>query len=305
MFPICYSPIYPHLIIGSTCFVSIAPPGGSSVSGGRLAVSFYVGIIVGTVSFLVENSSTREVGSLQQTVFDVSLVTTRNAHANTCGGVCTTTKKKTITEKHRCRCNSSYLIWYQQGHGSCYFSLSLTLFFISENPVRPVLRQNIRILENTHQKMALRVLVTLLSLMHITLAFAPTGSNHRSPLVVRSIISPLYSTRALQAVPVPVPPNPFKKLPWNVEKEKERQARKFRLERNKLHRELGIAEDATYEEIVDATNILIARAGGDIKRKIQIEVAKDKILQIRLNERLAGLATSKEARAQSNYEIDG
>lgn len=113
--------------------------------------------------------------------------------------------------------------------------------------------------------------------------------------------SPLFST-SLQAAA----PNPFKKLPWNVQKEKERQARKIKLERSQLHRELGIAEDATYEEICAATDSLIARAGDDLKRKIKVEVAKDKILQIRLNERLAGLAAaSTEARAQSTFEVDG
>jgi Protein CHAPERONE-LIKE PROTEIN OF POR1-like len=102
--------------------------------------------------------------------------------------------------------------------------------------------------------------------------------------------------------------NPFKKLPWNVQKEKERQARRLKQERNILHRQLGIAEDATYEEIVDATNLLISKAGDDLKAKIRIEVAKDKILQIRLNERLAGLTlseTNREARAQSSYEVEG
>lgn len=119
--------------------------------------------------------------------------------------------------------------------------------------------------------------------------FAPTQHFHR--------------LQASAALPVP---NPFKKLPWNVEKERQREARRLKLERAKLHRELGIAEDAAYEEIVAATDSLIARAGGDLKRKIQIEVAKDKILQIRLNERLAGLASqSKEARAQSTYEVEG
>ncbi len=80
----------------------------------------------------------------------------------------------------------------------------------------------------------------------------------------------------------------------------------MRRERAILHRELGFAEDATYEEIVAATNSLIAAAGNDLKTKIKIEVTKDKILQIRLNERLAGLvAETKEARAQSSYELDG
>ncbi len=77
-------------------------------------------------------------------------------------------------------------------------------------------------------------------------------------------------------------------------------------ERAKLHRELGIAEDATYEEIVAATDMLIAQVGSDLKAKVKIEIAKDRILQIRLNERLAGLAAeSKEARAMSSFEMEG
>lgn len=101
-------------------------------------------------------------------------------------------------------------------------------------------------------------------------------------------------------------PNPFQNLPWNVRKEREREARRLKLERSRLHREIGIAEDATYEEIVEATDMLISRAGDDLKKKIKIEVAKDKILQIRLNERLAGLsALSKDVSAQSSYEREG
>lgn len=100
--------------------------------------------------------------------------------------------------------------------------------------------------------------------------------------------------------------NPLKKLPWNVQKEREREARRLKTERNKLFRELGITEDATYEEIVVATDNLIAAAGKDVKQKIKIEIAKDKILQIRLNERVKGLTKlTKEARAQSAYELRG
>lgn len=77
-------------------------------------------------------------------------------------------------------------------------------------------------------------------------------------------------------------------------------------ERAKLHRELGIAEDTTCEEIVAATDSLIAKAGSDLKQKVKIEIAKDKILQIRLNERLAGSAReNREARAQSIFELEG
>jgi hypothetical protein len=135
------------------------------------------------------------------------------------------------------------------------------------------------------------------------------GQRHSSAAVAPS--TPLYTASSLLAGGGGVPtlsiiPNPFQQLPWNVEKEMKRKARKLRLERSALHRELGIAEDATYEEIVAATDLLIAHADGDLKRKIQIEVAKDKILQIRLNERLAGLTqASTEAKAQSSYEVVG
>lgn len=138
-----------------------------------------------------------------------------------------------------------------------------------------------------------------------THAFAP---NSISSLRTRQQQQPssAFSSALFAKSPSVAIPNPFKKLPWNVQKEREREARRLKLERAKLHRELGIVEDATYEEIVEATERLIQLAGSDLKRKIKIEVAKDKILQIRLNERLAGLAAqSKEARAQSTYEIEG
>ena len=151
------------------------------------------------------------------------------------------------------------------------------------------------------QRVAALLLLVTAMLVETTIGFAPT-----SPLStargMASTTSPLFST-TLKAAPIP---NPFQKLPWNVEREERRKARKLRLERSALHRELGIAEDATYEEIVAATDALIAQADGDIKRKIQIEVAKDKILQIRLNERLAGLTEiTTEAKAQSGFEKSG
>lgn len=114
------------------------------------------------------------------------------------------------------------------------------------------------------------------------------------------------SSSSLSATASVTLPNPFKKLPWNVKKDREREARRMKVERAKLHRQLGIAEDATYEEIVEATDRLILAAGNDIRSKIQVEVAKDQILQIRLNERMAGMqAESKEARAMSTYEVEG
>lgn len=142
------------------------------------------------------------------------------------------------------------------------------------------------------------------------LAFAPPTSAHRLQYSNNRQHSPTAKTTrtvvCLSAASVSQLPNPFKKLPWNVKKEREREVRRRKVERAKLHRQLGIAEDATYEEIVEATDRLILAAGKDLKTKVQIEVAKDKILQHRLNERLAGLqAESKEARAMSSYEMEG
>jgi hypothetical protein len=151
--------------------------------------------------------------------------------------------------------------------------------------------------------MTISTIATASVLLFSTVVYGFAPSHSYSPLSrqIASTTSPLYSTSLQAAVA-----NPFKKLPWNVQKEKERQARKLKLERSRLHREIGIAEDATYEEIVEATDNLIARAAGDIKRKIQVEVTKDKILQIRLNERLSGLAAATTAaRAQSSFEDAG
>lgn len=100
-------------------------------------------------------------------------------------------------------------------------------------------------------------------------------------------------------------PNPFKALPWNVKKEMEREARRYKMESASLHRELGISEDATFEEITEVTQNLIKAANeeGDLKKKIKAEIAKDRIMQIRLNERLAGLTQlTDDAKAMSRRE---
>jgi len=146
-----------------------------------------------------------------------------------------------------------------------------------------------------------RLAIVLSVILPMALGFAPRNT---PLLAVSNLVANSHrsTTTSLEAVAS----NPFRSLPWNVEKEKSKKARVLKLERSRLHRELGIAEDASYEEVVEATDRLIARAGDDLKRKIKIEVAKDKILQIRLNERLAGLAAaSTEARAQSTFEVEG
>lgn len=145
-----------------------------------------------------------------------------------------------------------------------------------------------------------RIVASTLLLATAVSAFAP-----QQPPQQRSLHTPLQATKLAA---MPSIPNPFQQLPWNVEKAQRSKERKLKLERSRLHRELGIAEDATYEEITEATDRMIAMADGDLKRKIQIEVVKDKILQIRLNERLAGLMSdivTKDAKAQSGFETDG
>jgi hypothetical protein len=107
---------------------------------------------------------------------------------------------------------------------------------------------------------------------------------------------------ATKSISTPTIPNPLKSLPWNIKKEQERQKRLIKTESAKLHRELGTAEDATFEEIQEVTNRLIAKAEaeGDVKKKIKVEVAKDSIMQIKLNERLAGLTVlTEDGKAQS------
>lgn len=136
----------------------------------------------------------------------------------------------------------------------------------------------------------------------VVVAFSPAKHASRSALFRNSPIMPFSANTALNAAAIP---NPMKSLPWNVKKEREREARRLKAESAKLHRELGIAEDATFEEIQEATQTLInkAEAAGDPKKKIKVEIAKDKIMQIRLNERLAGVAhVTEDAAAQSAAE---
>jgi len=158
--------------------------------------------------------------------------------------------------------------------------------------------------QKQQQSMVSMIVIVLLVGAQTVSAFAPSSSSNTYNTRT-SLASPLQATKLTT---LPSIPNPFQQLPWNVEKAERRTARKLRLERSKLHRELGIAEDATYEKIVEATEIMIERADGDMKRKILIEVTKDKILQIRLNERLAGLMSdivTKDAKAQSGFEEEG
>ena len=99
--------------------------------------------------------------------------------------------------------------------------------------------------------------------------------------------------------------SPLDNLPWNKRRVEQREARRIRREAAKLYRELGIAEDSTYEEIVQQTDKLKAQAK-DFKEQVRIDLGKDKILEMRLSERIAGLAkVSDEVRSQDTYDSEG
>mmetsp|Transcript_17119 Transcript_17119/g.36968 ORF Transcript_17119/g.36968 Transcript_17119/m.36968 type:complete len:324 (+) Transcript_17119:105-1076(+) len=130
-------------------------------------------------------------------------------------------------------------------------------------------------------------------------AFAPS---HRQ-LKTRSMA--LNSAIAAQL------PDPYKNLPWNTEREEQRKQRRLTIENASLFRELGLPEDATYEDVaaktkhlIELTNELPKNEG--IKKKIKIEIARDKIYQIRLNERIAGVREEQEDAARvSKLEEEG
>jgi hypothetical protein len=57
---------------------------------------------------------------------------------------------------------------------------------------------------------------------------------------------------------------------------------------SECYRLLGLAEDANYDEIEAAFEDLVTKYADDPKRKIKLQVAKDKILEDRLRQRMSG-----------------
>lgn len=119
------------------------------------------------------------------------------------------------------------------------------------------------------------------------------------------------STRTPSALPaslssiLPSFENPYAKLPWKLQRIEERKTRKNTLDNAALYRDLGLPADASYENVRDKTAFLIAEAeaAGDIKARIQVEIARDRIYQIRLNERELGLDVATiEAKRASSYD---
>jgi hypothetical protein len=67
------------------------------------------------------------------------------------------------------------------------------------------------------------------------------------------------------------------------------------IEADESFRLLGLGEDATYDEIEAAVGDLTAKYAGDAKMKIKLQVAKDKIMDERLKQRMSGrLAAPKD-----------
>lgn len=132
-------------------------------------------------------------------------------------------------------------------------------------------------------------------------AFAPPRS-HRQSNKARSLA--LNSAIAAQL------PDPYKNLPWNVEREEARSQRRLTTENAALFRELGLPEDATYEDVTATTRHLIdltkelPKTEG-LKKKIRIEIARDKIYQIRLNERITGVRAEQEDAARVSKLEEG
>lgn len=139
-------------------------------------------------------------------------------------------------------------------------------------------------------KVSILSTTALAALISSAYAFAPS---HRQP-TTRSL-----SVNSAIAASAPSIPNPYKSLPWITEREEKREQRRLVQGNAVLFRELGLPEDATYEDVaartkhlIDLTKDLPKNEG--IKKKIKIEIARDKIYQIRLNERIAGVRTESE-----------
>ena len=130
-------------------------------------------------------------------------------------------------------------------------------------------------------------------------AFAPSNLPAQTRPVNSRVSSPLNSQMAIAAKL----PDPYRNLPWNVEREEKRRERRLAVENAALFRELGLPENATYEDVALKTKHLISLTedmpkNEGIKRKIQIEIARDKIYQIRLNERITGVRLEQEDAAR-------
>jgi len=68
-----------------------------------------------------------------------------------------------------------------------------------------------------------------------------------------------------------------------------------------LFRLLGLSEDADYDEVNAAYDTLATKYAGETKRLIKLQVAKDKILDYRLRQRMSGSLKVTEAFGEDRY----
>jgi len=159
--------------------------------------------------------------------------------------------------------------------------------------------------------MKVGLVASAMALLAATTAVAFVPPN--APLCRRArSASPNSSPSALAAsLPKVSFTNPYKNLPWNVEREEQREQRRLVIENAALFRELGLPQDATYEDVDGVTKHLIAMTEGmpkneGIKKRIKIEIARDKIYQIRLNERITGVRNEQiEAAVADKWDEGG
>lgn len=145
------------------------------------------------------------------------------------------------------------------------------------------------------------------ALLLLALLASPASSFQLAPSVrlsPRSSSSP-HTTLSATSLSAIDPLRPLtSKLPWERRRREERERHEMRLEGAKLYRTLGVAEDATYEEIAEAANALTAKYATDTKRKLRIAVTKDAIMDLRLKQRVSGsLKVDSWAREISAAEV--
>jgi hypothetical protein len=143
-------------------------------------------------------------------------------------------------------------------------------------------------------------LILLSTLLTTTMAFAPAPL----PTSRATTAHHLSAVSALPKVSLPKLSNPYKSLPWVVSREEHRAKRDFEYGNAAMFRELGLPYNAHYEDIKARTDILIAQYANDVKKRIQVEVARDKIYMLRLNQRMDqlnkdDLAASKKENAKA------
>lgn len=91
---------------------------------------------------------------------------------------------------------------------------------------------------------------------------------------------------SLSPLPIPFIPPPFLTQLASLSR--------LRMEGASLYRTLGVSEDASYEEITSAAHLLEEKYATDIKKKIKITITREKIMELRLKQRVSGKISREE-----------